>query len=374
MNNNPEESYWLAADNLDHLIQALRQTGRQVIGPTLTDGAIVYDRIDAAEDLPQGWTDQQDKGSYRVARRSDNAYFGYNAGPHSWKKYLHPPRRQVFRAVQSNDALQFVAVDEPAQAMAFLGVRSCELHAMTIQGRVFGAESDYQNRRQHSFIVAVTCTVAAPTCFCTAMHTGPEVTLAYDLELTEVIDAQQHYFLVRSGSDEGERILSQLPLTASTAQHHAQRQEAVDRVRQQLETGPRHFDSSDLQSLLYRNYDSEAWDAIAERCLSCANCTLVCPTCFCTTEIDTTDLSGQHAERWQQWDSCFNADFSYLHGGSVRTSTRSRYRQWMTHKLATWHDQFGTSGCVGCGRCISWCPVGIDITEEINAIRKQESS
>ena len=113
------------------------------------------------------------------------------------------------------------------------------------------------------------------------------------------------------------------------------------------------------------------WAEIASRCLTCANCTMVCPTCFCTSVTDTTDLTGDHAERWQTWASCFDVEFSYLHGGSVRTSARSRYRQWLTHKLGTWHDQFGESGCVGCGRCIAWCPAGIDITAEVRALAAQ---
>jgi formate hydrogenlyase subunit 6/NADH:ubiquinone oxidoreductase subunit I len=134
------------------------------------------------------------------------------------------------------------------------------------------------------------------------------------------------------------------------------------------------MDTSDIKELLYRNYEHPRWDNVAGRCLTCANCTNVCPTCFCTTVEDVTDLTGQQAERRRRWDSCFTMDFSYIHGGSIRASTKSRYRQWMTHKLATWIDQFGTSGCVGCGRCITWCPVGIDITEEVAAIRAGEES
>jgi ferredoxin len=123
-----------------------------------------------------------------------------------------------------------------------------------------------------------------------------------------------------------------------------------------------------LVDLLKENYAHPRWDDVAERCVTCGNCTMVCPTCFCFSVTDTSSLTGEDPERHRSWDSCFTMDHSYLHGGSVRVSGRSRYRQWMTHKLATWHDQFGTSGCVGCGRCITWCPAGIDITEEVAAI------
>ncbi|KAB2855001.1 MAG: sulfite reductase subunit A, partial [Bauldia sp.] len=131
----------------------------------------------------------------------------------------------------------------------------------------------------------------------------------------------------------------------------------------------RAMEAAGIRELLYDNYEHRRWDEVSERCLTCGNCTMVCPTCFCTTVEDSTDLTGAEADRTRRWDSCFTIDFSYVHGGSVRASARSRYRQWMTHKLATWIDQFGTSGCVGCGRCITWCPVAIDITEEVAAIR-----
>jgi len=370
------QDFILQADDLNQLIQVLITRGYQVHGPTLADGAIVYDEIHAASQLPRGWTDEQDKGRYRIRRRDDNAYFGYAAGPHSWKKYLQRPRRPVWRAQKATGPMQISAVVEAAPAMAFLGVRSCELHAIAIQDRVFIGDQfrndDYVERRAELFTVAVNCTSAAATCFCTSMKTGPEITLASDLAMTEVLEGDKHFFIIRSGSYAGRKVLKELPLKPA-AQHQLElAQRAVQSAREQMEQGPRQFDSSDLQALLYRNYDSPAWDAVADRCLSCANCTMACPTCFCSTVEDTTDLSGDYAERWERWDSCFTGEFTYISGGPLRADTRSRYRQWMTHKLATWFDQFGSSGCVGCGRCIAWCPVGIDITEEVQRIRALE--
>jgi Fe-S-cluster-containing hydrogenase component 2 len=127
------------------------------------------------------------------------------------------------------------------------------------------------------------------------------------------------------------------------------------------------MDTDDLRQLLLGNLESPRWDSIAERCLSCTNCTMVCPTCFCSTVTEVEELT--QVDRRRQWDSCFNIDFSRVNGNPSRNSIAGRYRQWLTHKLATWHDQFGTSGCVGCGRCITWCPPGIDLTEEVAELR-----
>jgi ferredoxin len=201
------------------------------------------------------------------------------------------------------------------------------------------------------------------------MKTGPEVTSGFDLALTELADGSEHVFVAEAGSEEGRAILDLLaPPAASGAE--AARAEAV--IAHTAATMGRTMDADDLHEMLPRNHAHPRWDDVAERCLTCGNCTMVCPTCFCTSVEDSSDLTGTETSRSRRWDSCFTMDFSYLHGGSVRASARSRYRQWMTHKLSTWHDQFATSGCVGCGRCVTWCPVGIDITEEVRAIRDNE--
>jgi sulfhydrogenase subunit beta (sulfur reductase) len=360
---------------LEGLVGALRERGFRVVGPTPRDGAIVYDELESAAELPAGWTDVQEPGSYRLVRREDDARFGYAAGPHSWKQFLLPPRVTVFRAHRTADG-SFVA-DDPSerdreQPLALIGVRPCELHAIAIQDKVFldgrYMERDYAARREDAFVVAVNCFEPGGTCFCASMGTGPRAETGYDLALTELFDSG-HRFLVEIGSERGAEVLAALPRRDAEP---ADLDEAVASADAATERMGRRLDPTDLRDLLARNLEHPRWDDVAERCLTCGNCTLVCPTCFCTTVEDHTDLSGARAERVRLWDSCYSVDYSYIHGGGIRPSGRSRYRQWLTHKFGTWHDQFGSSGCVGCGRCISWCPVGIDVTEELTAIRATE--
>lgn len=357
--------------NFARLLSALTNRGFRVIGPTVRDGAIIYDEITSAADFPVGWTDTQSPGSYRLARRADNALFGYAVGPHSWKRFLHPPRVTLWSGEQRADGFSAAPQSADVPRYAFVGVRSCELHAIAIQDRVFlggkYVDPTYQQRRQDVCIVAVNCAEAGETCFCVSMGTGPRCTGAFDLCLTEVLTADRHYFVTEVGTDLGAAILAEVPHTEAQPDDMAAVERIVARTASHM---GRALDTGTIHDLLLANLEHPRWAEVANRCLSCGNCTMVCPTCFCTTVEDTTDLSGTRAERARHWDSCFTADFSYIYGGSIRTSTKSRYRQWMTHKLATWYDQFGTSGCVGCGRCITWCPVGIDITEEARAIRE----
>jgi ferredoxin len=366
----------LERERFDDLLQVLTARGYRLIGPTVGEGAIVYDEIHSSADLPIGWTDEQEGGTYRLVRRDDEALFGYAVGPHSWKKYLWPPRVKLWEATRGDDQdFDLVhALEEPTKD-AYIGVRSCDLHAIDHMDdallHIPHPDPGYASRRENVFVIALNCGVAGGTCFCVSMDTGPRATAGYDIALTEVIESGRHHFLIEAGSDAGAEVLGELPTTEAGAEAIAAGDRVVERTAANM---GRVMDTTDIKDLLYRNYEHPRWDEVSERCLTCGNCTMVCPTCFCTTVEDVTDLSGEHAERHREWDSCFTMDFSYLHGGSVRQTPRSRYRQWMTHKLATWIDQFGTSGCVGCGRCITWCPVAIDITEEVAAIRATDGA
>lgn len=368
-----KEMFVLERDHFQKILDALIKRGYKVVGPTLGQGSIIYEELNSVTSLPIGWTDEQDGGTYRLKKRNDQALFGFVVGPLSWKNFLFPSVQRLWRAKRANNSFQVIPENGEVPKFAFLGARSCDIHAISIQDKVFieGKYTDphYKSRRDNIFVIALNCGKACGTCFCVSMGTGPKATFGFDLAMTEILNENVHYFLIEVGTERGAEILYEVPYRRAS---EAEKRSADDVVKKTAGQMGRFMDTTDIKELLYRNYEHPRWGDVAQRCLACANCTLVCPTCFCTNVEDVTDLTGEHVERWRKLDSCFNLEHSYIHGGSVRASIKSRYRQWMTHKIATWIDQFGVSGCVGCGRCITWCPVAIDITAEARAIRESE--
>ncbi|MCW5940598.1 MAG: 4Fe-4S dicluster domain-containing protein [Fimbriimonadaceae bacterium] len=369
----PERSAVLDARDLGSLLEALQLRGYGPVGPTIVGDAVVLRPIAGVDELPSGVGDAQEPGSYRLAPRDDGRFFGHNLGPSSAKRFLFPPVRSLWTAIRIGPQVRIEANDDPPPKIALIGLRACDLAAIAIQDRVFGREPyvdpHYQAARENALLIAVNCSQAAATCFCASMGTGPRVGGGFDLCLTELLDAGGHRFLVEAGSEKGDQVLADLPTTVATERDRRAARAESDRAQAQIQ---RRLDTDGLKDVLYRNAEHPYWNTVGERCLACGNCTLVCPTCFCATVEDASDLTGDRTERTRIWDSCFNLEFSYIHGGSVRTSTAARYRQWITHKLGAWIEQFGTSGCVGCGRCIAWCPVGIDITEEAGRLRSED--
>jgi sulfhydrogenase subunit beta (sulfur reductase) len=363
---------------LQELGDRLLARGYVVIGPTMQSGAIVNAPITSVDDLPRGWGDDQDAGTYRLRRRDDDALFGFAAGAQSAKPVFFPAEEVLWRGHRTENGF---AVEDGASAddgapYALLGVRSCDLsaigiHDVVLTGRVH-SDVAYASRRSAAFVVAVTCSDPSGTCFCVSMGTGPRpgqgAGAPYDLSLTELLDDGPHRFVVEVGGARGNELLDEIGAPSAPAADVA----AGDRVAEQAAGRMgRRLDTTGLKELLYASADSAVWDEVANRCLACGNCTAVCPTCFCTDVEDVTDLAGDVSGRTRIWDSCFDAEYSWIHGGTVRASTKSRYRQWATHKLGSWIDQFGMSGCVGCGRCVTWCPAAIDITEEVAALRAE---
>ncbi len=355
----------MPAGRLQALLDALQASGFRVLGPTLRDGAVCIDELRSTTQLPAGVRTAQSAGHYRTSHSDDPRYFAFHHGADSWKPHLFPARRLLFELNPDLIATSRATPDSPPAA--YLGVRACDLGALEIQARVFAdADPDYARQLAANFVIGVHCQSAAQTCFCPSTDSGPDFSPSgyLDLTLTELLDEGEHYFVATPHNKRAAKLIEGLNLSEANEQHVGRIAAQLDNTRAEIQTRL----PGNARTVLSENPDARHWDDVASRCLACGNCTAVCPTCFCSDVEDQTDLEAQTAQRWQVWDSCFNQGHSYTHAGTVRATIRSRYRQWLTHKLSTWHEQFGTSGCTGCGRCITWCPVGIDLTAEVAAI------
>jgi sulfhydrogenase subunit beta (sulfur reductase) len=356
---------------LDELLSRLRASGYQTVGPHVRENALMYEPIQSIADLPQGYTSEQDAGRYRLSAGGHTRYFDVTPGPHTWKQFLFPPRETFFKLRKNAAWAEQPDSTAPAR-YALIGVRACEIAAIGIQDRVFLREDFYdplyRERRQNLFILSVNCLHPGGTCFCASMGTGPRVAGGFDLNLTELEDE----FLLEIGSELGCRLLAGMTLQPASAFKLQAAQKSLEHAVHEM---GRSLDIHDLPDLLLNSLEHPRWKTVAKRCLSCASCTQVCPTCFCWDVVEHPNLGGNLTSRERVWDSCFNPGYSALAGGgNTRPTVRSRYRQWLTHKLGSWKQQFDVLGCVGCGRCITWCPVGIDLTEEIPALREEVRS
>jgi sulfhydrogenase subunit beta (sulfur reductase) len=353
----------------DIILSRLKEAGYQTIGPRVKNDTLVYEPIESLDQLPKGYVTQQEAGRFRLIYTGHGRYFDLIPGAQSWKQFLFPPRLDLFTLKKNDQNWEVFTPPQETPNYAFIGVRACELAAIQIQDKAFLREDFtdpvYRARREKVFILAVNCLHPSGTCFCTSMGTGPRVKDGFDICVTELDDV----FLLTIGSELARSLLIGIPFELASAFLLNNAERGLENAAQQM---GRTLDISDLPEMILDNLDNPYWQEIAKRCLSCTNCTQVCPTCFCWDATDQMNLGGTETHRERIWDSCFNPGYSYQAGGNTRPTIYSRYRQWLSHKMGTWKQQYGTFGCVGCGRCITWCPAEIDLTEEISALRKEK--
>lgn len=356
----------LAKQDLGRLIAAL-QVDYDVIAPRYGDGSVVLAKIASPGEIAVGYRDQQQPGHYRIAKADDGRYFGYNNGPDSPKKFLHPARMRLYSGALQADG-GFTVTPEPGipRPLAFFGLRPCDSFAVLVLDKTFlqnpNVDQPYRRRRSGSFLAVLNCTTPGNTCFCASMGTGPRAGVGYDLRLTEL----PARFLIEAGSPAGAAILGRLPARPAGDAEVAEADRLIAAAIPQM---GRKLNTHNLPQVLREGLEHPHWDFMKTWCIGCTNCTIVCPTCFCNDTHDSVDLNLRHVARERVWDSCFRWQFAEVHGGNARSELKYRYRHWAVHKLGYWVEQYGVFGCVGCGRCLTWCPVGIDITAVATVVR-----
>ncbi len=355
--------YLLSLEGIRELFDRLREKYR-VIAPKLKDGLIAFSEVDNFESLPFGYKNVEAPGFYTLER--SGGYFTYTHPYNSFKNFLHPPELALIKVKKEKGKLSFqVHIQE--ETLCLFDIRACDLSALRVLDLVFLHKNShpdpyYAGLRKGLFVVAVNCTYATSTCFCSTMGTGPEVKEGYDLLITELSEG----FLVEVGSEKGGEILEKVENKSDAERRHFK--EKAQRLGETEAMMRVHFEREGLPERLYGRMDSTYWEHIEKRCVACTSCTQACPTCFCFDILEKNQLDLKESQRVRVWDSCFSPSFATVHRFNLRQSVHSRYRQWLMHKFAYWVDQFDCFGCVGCGRCITWCPVGIDIRDEVRRI------
>ncbi|MEW9798326.1 4Fe-4S dicluster domain-containing protein [Alteromonas sp. CYL-A6] len=353
---------FLSRSDFSALFSALVKAGYEVIGPQEKQSAIVFEPLSDVSALPWGIRDATAPGQVTLKEAEASRCFRWNSTPQSFKPWLFKPSQTLWQATPVSDGFRFTQTEPEATPLAFFGVRSCDIAALYLQDKHFmhGPYADpwYSAQRKQLFIVAVNCAQANDTCFCVSTGDGPQALFGYDIVLDELDDG----YLIEANSERGTTLLATLPLHKATERQREQAAAQLQAASQQSRTMP----GPEALLRLADHLDDAQWLEIAERCLACGNCTSVCPTCFCAKQESEEDIrSGDYAQV-RYWDSCFSEKHGHIAGKNIRGEISQRYRQWVLHKLVTWQSQYQRSGCVGCGRCVSWCPAAIDLVDEVN--------
>lgn len=342
--------------DLERLVTELKLRGLKLLSYKLRGDMPLFWEIDSIQDTPLGYSDVQNPGSYQLIREEEG-FFRHTQ--YSIKNILHPPVQEVLKISEDFTVAQSMAEYSPT---ALFGVKPCDLASLKVLDRILEGDDAYKARRNGvELIVVEECVKPGGTCFCGSMGTGPAASGGYDLAYARLGSV----VVFKVGSDRGLGIVENLKLSPAPDHVVNEYLKVMEEARRESSKAP---SIEEVSKALEKAVGlEELWRDLSARCVGCTNCNMVCPTCFCSEFVDYVKLSGE-ANRARQWFGCLSYTYGQIAGMHYRPELFMRYRHFILHKFLFYQKQVGLPGCVGCGRCITWCPMGIDLREVISRV------
>lgn len=292
----------------------------------------------------------------------------YNTSILPPKKYLQPQEERLMTFNRAGKTTVETIIE--AEPTVILGVHTCDLHAMNVLDEAFSQgypDAHYLKRRRQTLLVGIECLKPCDEhSFCKSMGTLT-VSNSYDLHLTDLGEA----YAVDVGSEAGAALLDKYSEATPATEEQMQQLNKVLSAKWPRFPYKLEFDVGELPALMSQSYNSPVWDKLAERCLACGTCTMVCPTCFCFNVFDEVALNLQDGERRRRWDSCMLDEFARVAGGeNFRHQQAARLRHRFMRKGRYLVEKYDALGCVGCGRCARLCLVDISPVEVFNELHQ----
>ncbi|MHA1656299.1 MAG: 4Fe-4S dicluster domain-containing protein [Candidatus Heimdallarchaeota archaeon] len=288
------------------------------------------------------------------------------------KKIFLPPQQTVFKYSLSEgvtESCEELAARVAEKEILVFGASPCDITGVNVLNRIFReyyTDALFSQLRDRTVIIGMNCLDHCyENCFCETMHSNDPKS-GYDIMLTPISKTK---LIAVPNSDKGKALLRTHGeiFQEVTAKDHQAYLKALEQKRLNFK---REFPIEGLASEIEDNFESSVWEEFTKKCLFCGSCTFVCPTCYCFSTKDNLSIDLKTGERIRDWDSCYYPEFALVAGGhNFREHQSQRFRYRYLHKFVDIPRRYNLEGCVGCGRCITYCPANIDVRDVLKMIR-----